>query len=279
MQLAFLDELGRSRQESHIVVAGVLVSGDRDYRALEGKLRELRERYIPEPDRDGFVFHAKDIFHGAKYFKDKTLWPPDKRFPILRDLAALPAKMGLPVAFGHVEKKDYWGDQAVQVELAKHAEKDRQNISDIVQHMHAFARCEVAVERVMHTLPRDQVCMVIAEDTDRVKFAVKRAQAELKDPNSIIFRGISGISGLPLTKIVDTPHFAAKADSVPLQVADTCAFLTMRRFLRREDTQEFFELLVPQLIWRAVDFGEPMGNEAQLWQHFQKPVQTPLDRY
>jgi hypothetical protein len=78
------------------------------------------------------------------------------------------------------------------------------------------------------------------------------------------FRGY----GLPLTKIEDTPHFASKADSMPLQIADTCSFLIMWRLMRREETQEFFEAIAPQLVWSprighsgSLVFGNLIGNE------------------
>jgi hypothetical protein len=52
-----------------MVVAGILIHGDRSYRALEQKLRDLVIEEIPQSDRNDFVFHAKDIFHGNKYFE------------------------------------------------------------------------------------------------------------------------------------------------------------------------------------------------------------------
>ena len=76
MRIAFLDEAGRSRQEPTIVVGGIVIHGDRTYRKLVDRLREIAEQFIPEPDRSGFVFHAKDIFHGSgRYFGNRELWP------------------------------------------------------------------------------------------------------------------------------------------------------------------------------------------------------------
>jgi hypothetical protein len=259
VRLTFLDESGRSREEPIIVVAGIIVHGDRTYRQLEQHVREIAANLIPEPDRNGFIFHAKDIFQGAGYFKDKATWPRERRFPILRALASLPKQLWIPIAFGHLKKSEEpEGYPLFTIHLRDNA---RAHATDIVQHMVAFSRAEIAIERQMNRFPRNEICMLIAEDTDRVKRALKNAHAFLRDPLAIANSPFAGISYLPLRRIVDTPHFAAKADSVPLQIADVCAYLVLRRLLRRSDSQEFFELIAPQLTWAARDFGERMGAE------------------
>jgi hypothetical protein len=103
--------------------------------------------------------------------------------------------------------------------------------------------------------------MVIAEDTDRVKKAVKAAHGLLRDPRKIKGTPFEGIGDLPLAKLIDTAHFAAKTESSLLQIADLCAYLILRRFMRQESSQPFFEQISPQLTWRAKDFGEPIGTE------------------
>lgn len=253
VRLVFLDESGRSRSEPFIVVAGVIIHGDHDYRKLETLIQAVAARHLPTEDQDGFVFHASELFSGGRYFT-REKWPRGKRCAILRELAGIPKAVGFPVVFGHLDKAEY--RQSVVEAVAKHKPKDRAHVTDVAEHMVAFSRCEVAIERRMREFPRDEICMLIAEDTDRVKVPLKEAHRILKNPEAI-----ATVRGLPLTKIVDTPHFAAKRDSSPLQIADVCAFLIMRRLMKREDSQEFFELIAPQLTWRAADFGESMGTE------------------
>jgi hypothetical protein len=268
VRLAFLDESGRSRHEPIIVVAGIIVHGDRVYRKLEQRLTEIVVKHIPREDWPGFpredwpgfVFHAKDIFQGAGYFKDKGKWPRERRFPILHDIAKLPTEFWMPVVFGHVNKDEYRKDAAQQIMMHSN-ENNRAHVIDVAEHMVAAARAEIGIERRMRLFPRDEICMLIAEDTDRVKRAVKGAHALLRNPLEIVGTEFARVPELPLTKIVDTPHFAEKADSAPLQVADVCAYLVLRRILRRTDSQEFFEVIAPQLSWTATDFGAPMGTE------------------
>jgi hypothetical protein len=268
VRIGFLDESGRSRGEPIIVVAGPVVHGDRTYRKLVACLRDLASEFLPEADRKGFVFHAKDIFHGSgSYFKPRRGdWPWERRLPILKALADIPRRFGLPITFGSFEKTS----MPTLLELPKEvglAERHHGHFRDAVEHLIAFMWAEIGIERQMRRFPRDEICMIVAEDTDRIKKIAKQCHAMLHDEEQIkTLLHAERIAEIPLDKIEDTPHFASKADSAPLQVADICAFLIMRRLIRRSETQALFEAIAPQLIWYPVIdgkpvFGEPMGNE------------------
>lgn len=257
VRIAYLDESGRSRNEPTIVVAGVIVHGDRTYRRLEDAIRDIAREELPDGDSHGFIFHATDLFHGSRYF-DRRKWPEEQRHRILARLAALPSAFALPVVFGHVAKSEH----KQQIEsLITATGKSRESLFEVVEHMSAFTRAEIAIERQMRLFPRDEICMLIAEDTDRMRQALKASHAFLRDPNEMAKAGYSDVDGLPLLRIVDTPHFAAKRDSPLLQLADLCAFLIMRRLARKDATQPFFESIAPQIYWHASDFGEAMGTE------------------
>lgn len=262
MRIAYLDESGRSRHEPIMVAAGVIVHGDRDYRRIEGALIHLAADVIPEPDRAGFVFHASDIFSGTGYFKDREIWPREARYPILLRLAGIVAAFKLPVVFGHLVKAPYRAEIAASPILAPRAPRVLEEDTDIGEHMSVFAQVEIATEYQMRSYPRDEICMVVAEDTDRVKRGLKEAHSLLRDPGRIAGTEFAAISALPLERVVDTPHFATKAESPLLQLADVCAFLIARRLRRREDSQPFFEVIAPQIfLERTADFGERMGAE------------------
>ena len=55
VRIGFLDEAGRSRQEPVIVVAGLLINGDRTYRQLEHRLREIAEA-IPKEEPGSILY-------------------------------------------------------------------------------------------------------------------------------------------------------------------------------------------------------------------------------
>ena len=73
---------------------------DKQLIPVEEHLERLVEKYIPEEDREGFVFHAVDIWNNHGYFADKRVWPREKCWEILWDLASVPALFVLPIAVG-----------------------------------------------------------------------------------------------------------------------------------------------------------------------------------
>jgi hypothetical protein len=268
VRIGFLDESGRSRGEPIIVVAGPVVHGDRTYRKLVARLRDIASEFLPEADRKGFVFHAKDIFHGSgPYFRPRREdWPRERRFPILEALADIPRNFGLPITFGSFEKNSMPMLRELPKDLGLH-ERYHGHFRDAIEHIIAFMWAEIGIERQMRRFPRDEICLIVAEDTDRIKKIAKLGHAMLRDPEQVNkLLHADRIAGIPLQKIEDTPHFASKTDSAPLQIADTCAFLIMRRLIRRSETQVLFEAISPQLIWYPVIdgkpvFGEPLGAE------------------
>jgi hypothetical protein len=65
VRMIYHDEAGIHHNAPVLTVAGVLVHGDRQWPEVDRLIVALIDKYIPEPDRRGFVFHATDIFHGS----------------------------------------------------------------------------------------------------------------------------------------------------------------------------------------------------------------------
>src|ERR1700722_7908440 len=79
VRLVYLDEAGVSNpaQEPVLVVAGVIVNPDRQWKELEAYFRDLAHTLFPDDDPYRFVFHAKDIFHGSGPF-NRSRWPTQR---------------------------------------------------------------------------------------------------------------------------------------------------------------------------------------------------------
>jgi hypothetical protein len=56
-----------------------------------------------------------------------------------------------------------------------------------------------------------------------------------------------------LKRIVDTVHFAEKADARPLQLADLCAFLVVRLFRNKEVPEYAAQVIARYGRWIAAD--------------------------
>jgi Protein of unknown function (DUF3800) len=245
----YLDEAGISHRETALCVAGVLVHGDFESGAVEEQFDILVERYIPETDRLGFVFHAKDIFHGSGYF-DRDHWPKETRFQILSDLAGIIDTLKLPVVAG-LYRKDGFGAGTLSAEDSE----DRKRV--IMQTVSVFD-CLIWTDRWLEKFSPSENAVVIAEDTDRVKPLIKFSVRMLRSPIVLKEAGLEQAAatfGMPLKRIIDTVHFAAKSDARALQLADLCAF-TLGRGMKGKDVP----LTVFQIIWDHLKWVLPIAR-------------------
>lgn len=224
VRLTYFDEGGTSRAEPHLVVAGPIVHGDRQLVAVEDELDRLIEKHIPAAARNGFIFHATDIWSGSGLFRDRELWPLPRRVAILEDLADIPVKLGLPIAFGAANKKR-------TAAMAGPGVSDR--VLDFVYHAAAYGSAAQLVERYFRSRFPDEFTIVIAEDRPQVRRMIKGAHASLqgRGPFPMPAEIMKDYVELPFHHIRDTIHFAEKAESKCLQIADICAFL-IRGYLR-----------------------------------------------
>lgn len=75
MRVVYLDETGHSFKEPHAAVAGVLLDPDQQWAALAQSIDHLKKD-VPEQFRNGFFFHASDLFGGGKW---RSTWPDEDR--------------------------------------------------------------------------------------------------------------------------------------------------------------------------------------------------------
>jgi Protein of unknown function (DUF3800) len=241
VRLIYLDEAGISAGEPLLCVAGVLIHGDREALKVDQKLIELVEKYIPEEDREGFIFHAKDIFHGAKYF-NRERWSRETRLQILSDIAGVIEEFNLPVVASIYQKATY-GQGVPEVLNAEHGQKR------IIMQTASVTDCAIWADRWLETFASDENGMIIAEDADRIKPMLKKIIKLLRTPALLRANGMDQIPGVPLRRIIDTVHFAAKEDSASLQLADLCAFTFARAWNNKPIPMQVFSILYSHIKW------------------------------
>lgn len=96
----------------------------------------------------------------------------------------------------------------------------------------------------IHT-PPEEVAILVAEDNDLVRRAVKDTHHFLNSPDAKEKLPEFLRDTLPFGRIVDTIHFAAKTESPLLQMADACAFAISRYLSERSHAEELFDALSP----------------------------------
>ena len=191
--------------EPFMVMAGVMIEGDSQLVAVENHLDILAQKHIPEPDRDGFIFHATDIWSGKKYFDDRSKWPWEKRIPILEDLSKIPRHFDLPVAWAYIEKAKY---PPLPLSRANYTDKE----IDVALHVSTFTDCSLVVELAMREI-KTEIALLIAEDREIVRAAVKQAHAWYRSKSEIQKHGLDKNNLLPFRHIRDTVHYAKKEEN------------------------------------------------------------------
>ena len=238
VRIVYLDESGTSREEQQAVVAGVVIDGDNQLVAIEEHIERLVERHIPEEDREGFIFHATNIWSATKYFKDRDAWPLDRRLEILHDLVEVPEQFDLPVVYGSCPRNE-------PIEGAPAGSIVDEHVRDIVVHSIAFYECARVVEKVMREYWPEENAVLIAEDRPSVKETVRHVHSRMRT------RKLPPLGAdhnyLPLSHIRDTVHWAGKMHSRHLQLADICAFVIRGHLDGHPQNTPLYSKLLPMM--------------------------------
>jgi hypothetical protein len=232
--MVFLDEAGTGnpRVEPYVVVAGVIVHADKQWKAVESHLAAMMAKYSPIPVGDlphNYSFHATELFSGGKVFT-RERFSKEQRWAILDELVSLPAKFELPVV----------ARQALRSEA-----------KDVVDaYRYCFMEVSAQVEAYMRLLPdRSEVASIIAEDLPAVHYWVdsfhRFQQSHIQNTGGL---HAHHRDRLWLTRVIGRPHFEGKSMYSPLQIADACAFAIKRQLMEKPDAGRFYAPLVPMLI-------------------------------
>jgi hypothetical protein len=245
----YLDESGTDLNSEVAVVASVIVDTDTQWKPVEKYLHALIEDYVPPELQRGFVFHAKDLYHG---WTKSPLHKQKQRFEsgpeLLLKILEVPGKFMLPMTFGWVRKSDA-AKYSIEVPSGKKRLRD-----DFVPRCHseAYVRAVLAVENHMRVTHADdgQLAKLIAEDTPVTKTAIEAAHRllmgqDLSQDRSREFFSMSWSlrGGLPLDRIYGSIAFEKKTDTVLLQLADAVAYVLHRFYEAKPHNQEFIDAL------------------------------------
>jgi hypothetical protein len=230
MRLVYLDEGGADFSAPVLVVAGILVHGDREYPEIDRRILALIDKFIPEQDRLGFVFHATDVFHGSRYFdRHKPEWNSiEKRLPIIDGLADIIEELHLPVVAGLYQRARYGEQHPIW------AEPPTEQLKNKFLHSSALMDAVMRADKWLDRFSPTELATVVHEDGSQANKMIKRVVRMMRSRELMSAAGFDEDPefyerhNLPLKRIIDTVHFAEKADSRPLQLADLCAFILAR---------------------------------------------------
>jgi Protein of unknown function (DUF3800) len=241
VRIAYLDEAGKSKpeEEPYLVVAGVILHADEHWKTLEQHMRGIARRYLPDDPRP--LFHAKDIWHGTgKFDRRSPDWPRERRWHLLAELCEIPRDFQLPVILGFNYR------DRIQETILKHQPNATKEQILQVSHADTFVKAAISLEAWMRRAAPKETAMIIAEDAPKMKRLLKDAHAGYSNRFAEIGESDKTFHS---NHIIETAHFATRAESMPLQLADVCAFVIKRHFMEREDAEGFFNVLRPEIVW------------------------------
>lgn len=251
-RFVYLDEAGTDRKEPFLVVAGVIVHADRQLNELVRRIDQLRDKYVPAHLRDGFVFHATELFNGGgTVFRRGVEWPWERREEVGFKLADIIKQMDLPIPAGFVQKA-HW---PMSLDVSGKSEKQK----DIDRHVTAYMSCAMQIDLWMRTNTSNEVTMLIAEDHKDSREKIKQLQNAYRRPEIVadLHASDEARRHFPFRKIKSGPLFEAPEDSPALQLADFCAYVMKKRLMN----DQRFSGLVSALQPHYAIHGLPSANQ------------------
>lgn len=277
-RFVYLDEAGISNldQEPWCVVAGFVLHADGQWKGLDRYLSDMIDDIFPDGPPEGFYFRGYDLWSGNKdgHFpkpENGGRFTGDQRWKILEQLVSIPALYSLPIVFGVADRREHHfrspehGDGVNPLAPADEI---------IAEQASCYFQCAMQVEKLMRDHAQDdEVALLIAEHGPANK-PVKQLHNWMRNRTNVANLvndpelNDDWTQLLPVERIVETAHFANKEDSLPLQLADICAFIIKRHMCGKEKSEPLYNKLTPAMLYRPRgDYSEwpspQAGDEAE----------------
>lgn len=255
MLYVYLDEsgIGDIQNEKHVIVAGVIVQAEQQD-AVQKRIEEVRDKYVPEKYRKDFVFHAADLFQGSKKVMSREAFPTAQRRDALEELIAIASELKLPIVQAWHSREDV--GRAFPDLDAKGAVVRAQAI--------AATSCMLTVEAFTQRYALDSTqALITYENNDQAKSLVNVMHNDMQKPDTLRRldpRDAEKMKKLiPLKRVLEATRFAEKGEAPILQLADVCAYFIRRRMTGRMDSMRFLGHIMNQLTSNAESLW-PLGT-------------------
>ncbi|MBS9477517.1 DUF3800 domain-containing protein [Ancylobacter radicis] len=256
-----MDEAGTSAKEPVTVVVGLIADADAHVMVAERLVNEILGG-VPDQHKDGFTFHAMQVFGDKKY---QNGWSITDRLHILKSMMSIPRRVGMAVA--------------VSINFRGAADYSKNPLSKVLNnsqfdHLQAFSICLAVVDRNIrrHAGP-NEVATVVAEDIPEMRKFLKSIPHIYRDnpihiPPDMLRQtdkdkaaGYNLQSGeLRITRIRNSVHFVEKSEDPLIQVADACAYGFRRYFATEKFGTDFADAILGDHRI-AANFAPPGGCE------------------
>lgn len=252
VKMIHVDESGTSRSERVAVVAGIIFDGDRDFALAEAGIGKAIADHIPEDMREGFVFHAKEIF--GKHRKERG-WSLSTCNEIVEAWLAIVRDLRVPVALAWCTKRDM-EEQRGRFYFTEESNR--------MAHAMAFTLCFDKCDLYLDRECAGEVASLIAEDVPQMKATLRRV---IKDVRDGVFRGFPPFNDRPIQHIKNAVQWCDKNEAVLLQLADAYAWSFRRYMGGKPDGTRLFHFLRggPEVLYSKDWTNTPVGSFILDW--------------
>ena len=240
VKFAYLDEAGVSNpeQEPILIVGGVVVDADKDWVKARNLLELIADDVALPEYREGLIFHAKDIFGGSGAFP-REKFSLEARLDIIRRIVQITDTLMLPIIYGATSRElepafmEIFGISKGQ--------------STSYLHAISYFSCIAWVEDLMRNVGSEgEIATIIVENKQEVRQIIKSIHAQMRHPISATLHVPAAMRHLfPVTRIIDTTHFANKSEAPILQIADVVVFC-LKRCISRMKHWEILKDVLPR---------------------------------
>jgi hypothetical protein len=226
--------LSNPEHEPFVVVAGVMIDADKQWKKITNYLSEMVDEFAPDEHRSEFAFHATELFSGTKNFH-RDHFNKELRWQILDEILSLPARYNLPVFWASITRED--------------AAKQITKVAPIVAAQAiAVMGTALAADRWLEVNAENELAQMIMENDSQSRTTIHTVHRLFTDPDHFFDTFPKYEHPLSVKRIIYPIHFEDKYESSALQIADACAFAIKRHLMKKPEADRFYSPLKRQII-------------------------------
>lgn len=222
--------------QPHEVVAGLMIH-ETQITSINGEFDALCRRHLGSPlgqDESPGLLHPADLFEGQGHY---TNWEPEKRSEMIQDCLDILIRRETPVLSAFLNRRTL--DDARTSASTPAALLWSDPISPVISRF-LFALSMYLDEMNMATLNHDQIMSGAFPVT---QFAMLLAQQGTNIEQRMMTEFFHSEEGEDATGLHENICFLSAQDSAAMQLANLCAFFTMRWLQSPDNPNPFFEVL------------------------------------
>ena len=234
-------------------MAGVIIHPDKQWRAINGYLWQLADKYVKGKRPFDFYFHAMELHHGTKNFHRDT-YSKEIRWEILASLAEIPRLFDLPVVWGYSRRELH--------EPGGPRRTPRGETPVAAAAALAFSLAATGAEAWMDVAAgSEEVAQLVMENDEGSRRLIKRVHRMISDPK-LRPTMLQSVGEDALVKRLIYPIlFEEKTESSSLQLADVCAFLIKRNLMGSAESEQFYRIIKDNIVNHCQITGDKVQVE------------------